>query len=87
MLDGKGLKDWQWVYRAFPKWMIKEMDVFEDQERPKWEGNEGKVKEGKQRMTAKVTNCARAVTNMQNQRLTQRAKLIRCRHHPRIKVI
>ncbi|KAF1926405.1 uncharacterized protein M421DRAFT_422739 [Didymella exigua CBS 183.55] len=26
MLRGKGLTDWEWVYKTFPKWMLKEMD-------------------------------------------------------------
>jgi len=26
MLRGKGLTDWEWVYRTFPKWMLQEMD-------------------------------------------------------------
>jgi hypothetical protein len=27
MLGGKGLKDWDWVYKSFPKWMLQEMEV------------------------------------------------------------
>jgi hypothetical protein len=27
MLGGKGLKDWDWVYKTFPKWMLLEMEV------------------------------------------------------------
>lgn len=30
MLNGKGLKDWDWISRSFPKWMLTEMDVPED---------------------------------------------------------
>ncbi|KAF9694013.1 hypothetical protein EKO04_007867 [Ascochyta lentis] len=26
MLRGKGLTDWEWVYKTFPKWMLREMD-------------------------------------------------------------
>lgn len=26
MLSGKGLKDWDWVHKAFPKWMVKDMN-------------------------------------------------------------
>jgi hypothetical protein len=29
MLKGKGLTDWEWVYKTFPKWMLKEMEVDE----------------------------------------------------------
>jgi hypothetical protein len=53
MLDGKGLKDWQWVYKAFPKWMIKEMDMFENQDQPKWEGSKRSEKDGKQILPAR----------------------------------
>ena len=24
MLRGKGLTDWEWVYKTFPKWMLQE---------------------------------------------------------------
>lgn len=37
MLNGKGLQDWQWIYKSFPKWMLQEIDVTEasrDNERP-----------------------------------------------------
>ncbi|ORY00651.1 hypothetical protein BCR34DRAFT_592479, partial [Clohesyomyces aquaticus] len=27
MLQGKGLKNWEWVYKVFPKWMLKDMDA------------------------------------------------------------
>ncbi|KAF2684535.1 hypothetical protein K458DRAFT_418100 [Lentithecium fluviatile CBS 122367] len=27
MLTGKGLKDWGWVYKSFPKWVVDEMGV------------------------------------------------------------
>ncbi|KAF2734541.1 hypothetical protein EJ04DRAFT_576800 [Polyplosphaeria fusca] len=27
MLNGKGLKEWQWVHRSFPKWMIRELEI------------------------------------------------------------
>ena len=27
MLKGKGLGDWEWVYKTFPKWMLLEMDM------------------------------------------------------------
>ncbi|KAF2124932.1 hypothetical protein P153DRAFT_389791 [Dothidotthia symphoricarpi CBS 119687] len=27
MLSGKGLKDWDWVYKSFPKWMLNDVDV------------------------------------------------------------
>ncbi|KAH6612046.1 hypothetical protein C7974DRAFT_90425 [Boeremia exigua] len=26
MLKGKGLTDWEWVYKTFPKWMLQDMD-------------------------------------------------------------
>lgn len=26
MLRGKGLTDWDWVYKTFPRWMLQEMD-------------------------------------------------------------
>ncbi|RAR06141.1 hypothetical protein DDE82_003489 [Stemphylium lycopersici] len=26
MLTGKGLKDWEWISKSFPKWMLREMD-------------------------------------------------------------
>lgn len=26
MLRGKGLTDWEWVYKTFPKWMLQEID-------------------------------------------------------------
>jgi hypothetical protein len=29
MLSGKGLKNWQWVHKTFPKWMIEEMGLAE----------------------------------------------------------
>lgn len=29
MLRGKGLTDWDWVYKTFPKWMLQEMDTQE----------------------------------------------------------
>tara|TARA_R110002003_G_scaffold64_12_gene6079 strand:- start:35518 stop:38844 length:3327 start_codon:yes stop_codon:yes gene_type:complete len=29
MLSGKGLKDWEWVHKTFPKWMLRDMDVDE----------------------------------------------------------
>jgi hypothetical protein len=29
MLSGKGLGDWEWIHRKFPKWMLKEMGVDE----------------------------------------------------------
>lgn len=29
MLKGKGLTDWEWVYKTFPKWMLQEMNLRE----------------------------------------------------------
>lgn len=29
MLTGKGLKDWDWIHRKFPKWILKEMNLEE----------------------------------------------------------
>jgi hypothetical protein len=29
MLSGKGLGDWNWIHKTFPKWMLREMDVGE----------------------------------------------------------
>ncbi|KAF2824351.1 hypothetical protein CC86DRAFT_447220 [Ophiobolus disseminans] len=29
MLSGKGLKDWEWVHKSFPKWMLQEMNMDE----------------------------------------------------------
>ncbi|KAJ4363116.1 hypothetical protein N0V83_010236 [Neocucurbitaria cava] len=26
MLNGKGLKDWEWISKTFPRWMLREMD-------------------------------------------------------------
>jgi hypothetical protein len=37
MLSGKGLKDWEWLHKSFPKWMLKEMDI---DEQPR-EGSQG----------------------------------------------
>ncbi|KAF2469704.1 uncharacterized protein BDR25DRAFT_343668 [Lindgomyces ingoldianus] len=34
MLKGKGLKNWEWMYKVFPKWMVKDMDF------PEWSGRE-----------------------------------------------
>lgn len=27
MLSGKGLKDWDWVYKSFPRWMLNDIDI------------------------------------------------------------
>lgn len=27
MLSGKGLKDWEWISKSFPRWMVREMGV------------------------------------------------------------
>ncbi|KAH7064017.1 hypothetical protein BKA63DRAFT_428124 [Paraphoma chrysanthemicola] len=35
MLSGKGLGDWEWVHKTFPKWMLREMDVDETTRDPK----------------------------------------------------
>ncbi|KAF2623770.1 hypothetical protein BU25DRAFT_494210 [Macroventuria anomochaeta] len=35
MLRGKGLTDWEWVYKTFPKWMLQEMDPPEPVDRDK----------------------------------------------------
>ena len=29
MLNGKGLRDWQWVVQTFPGWMVKEVETEE----------------------------------------------------------
>jgi hypothetical protein len=29
MLSGKGLNNWEWVHKSFPKWMLRDMDVDE----------------------------------------------------------
>ncbi|KAF2877406.1 hypothetical protein BDV95DRAFT_664122 [Massariosphaeria phaeospora] len=29
MLAGKGLKEWEWVYKSFPRWMVKDMKLNE----------------------------------------------------------
>ena len=30
MLSGKGLKDWEWISKSFPKWMLREMESHDD---------------------------------------------------------
>ncbi|KAH7072393.1 hypothetical protein FB567DRAFT_201959 [Paraphoma chrysanthemicola] len=35
MLSGKGLRDWEWVHKTFPKWMLRELDVDETSQNPK----------------------------------------------------
>ncbi|XP_014559063.1 hypothetical protein COCVIDRAFT_24604 [Bipolaris victoriae FI3] len=30
MLSGKGLKDWEWISNSFPKWMLREMNDYEN---------------------------------------------------------
>lgn len=35
MLRGKGLTDWEWVYKTFPRWMLREMDVKEGEQQDK----------------------------------------------------
>lgn len=48
MLAGRGLKDWDWVYKAFPKWMLKEMDFSEYTEQPKRDSQaKSNTKDGK----------------------------------------
>jgi hypothetical protein len=32
MLSGKGLKEWEWVFKTFPKWMLKEMEFLKPAE-------------------------------------------------------
>ena len=45
MLRGKGLTDWEWVYKKFPKWMLQEMDPQEPvrEERGAMASNGGKI--------------------------------------------
>ena len=45
MLRGKGLTDWEWVYKRFPKWMLQEMDPQEPvrEERGAMASNGGKI--------------------------------------------
>ncbi|KAJ4989960.1 hypothetical protein SVAN01_04607 [Stagonosporopsis vannaccii] len=38
MLRGKGLTDWEWVYKTFPKWMLQEMDPQEPVDKDKSAG-------------------------------------------------
>jgi hypothetical protein len=40
MLSGKGLGDWEWIHKKFPKWMLKEMGVGE--QAPKWSQEDSK---------------------------------------------
>ncbi|KAF2113377.1 hypothetical protein BDV96DRAFT_601541 [Lophiotrema nucula] len=40
MLNGKGLKDWEWVSKAFPKWMLRDMGIDE------W-GGQGRFRKGR----------------------------------------
>lgn len=35
MLSGKGLKDWEWIHKSFPKWMLQEMNVDEQPQEAK----------------------------------------------------
>ena len=30
MLSGKGLKDWEWTSKSFPKWLLRELDIHDD---------------------------------------------------------
>jgi hypothetical protein len=45
MLRGKGLTDWEWVYKTFPKWMLQEMDPQEvaDQNKDVNKGGRGRL--------------------------------------------
>ena len=40
MLNGKGLKDWDWISNSFPKWMLKEMGGHEDATSPPKSGQD-----------------------------------------------
>lgn len=44
MLKGKGLTEWEWVYKTFPKWMFQEVDPKDhlDQGRRANEYNDGR---------------------------------------------
>ena len=33
MLSGRGLKDWEWIYKSFPKWMLTEMELDDKHDR------------------------------------------------------
>ena len=41
LLKGKGLKNWDWVHKSFPKWMLDEMGVEERLKRGDGEGGKG----------------------------------------------
>lgn len=48
MLRGKGLTDWEWVYKTFPKWMLREMDANE------WTEQDGNAKQAARSRLYKV---------------------------------
>ncbi|RMZ73476.1 conserved serine-threonine rich [Pyrenophora seminiperda CCB06] len=35
MLGGKGLKDWEWISKSFPKWMLREMESHNEPDKDK----------------------------------------------------
>jgi hypothetical protein len=41
MLNGRGLKDWSWIHKVFPKWMVNEMGM------ENWQKHQAERKQGK----------------------------------------
>ncbi|CAO2652920.1 Nn.00g023310.m01.CDS01 [Neocucurbitaria sp. VM-36] len=45
MLNGKGLKDWEWISKTFPRWMVREMGMDDAVENDKATRNDGYARE------------------------------------------
>lgn len=43
MLNGRGLKDWEWISKTFPRWMMREMDEPVENDKGKSKDSYGKV--------------------------------------------
>ena len=41
MLSGKGLKDWEWIGKTFPRWMVREFGMNDPLEQDKDTKNDG----------------------------------------------
>ncbi|KAL1800687.1 hypothetical protein ACET3X_001029 [Alternaria dauci] len=41
MLSGKGLKDWEWTSKSFPKWLLRELDTRDDTTSPSKNDKDG----------------------------------------------
>lgn len=41
MLGGKGLEDWEWIGKSFPRWMLREMGMEDGLEKEKDMKNDG----------------------------------------------